>query len=165
MNNKYITVAEFAKRKNLSKYKAYQEIEKEEYKDRIEIINGVKMILMPAFTDEDPAPMKVKQKEENINKAAEHQIENNRISQDFIEYLKQQLKEKDSIIQEKDKQIIELNNRLTMLLEKQQDISQQAIQATQQAQYIHAIDTLPKEKRSFWKRLTRNNKENKEQAY
>lgn len=182
MNNEYLTIAEFAKAAGISKQKVYSL--RQEYSKYFSVIHNkqkVSSLLLELLQGEDiiensdynlqqqtteqisiDKPEDETTEADNNISAAEETTTTDKPNNEYITFLQQQIIDLRQEVKEKDKQLSEYHSRITSLLEKQQELTEKALQTTGQAQLLQAADKLPKEavieaaaieKKSIWQRL------------
>lgn len=143
MNNRELTIAEYAKLNNVSVQSVYDRINRGTLKTT-ESVNKkgrkIKYIVLDTTEEEDNKLEEIKDIKETDDKKV-LELENklgeleNRIGE-----LQNQLLEKDKIILDYSKQIIDFTNRFAEMAEKSQIIAEKALDTTGQAQLLHAVD-------------------------
>lgn len=181
MESKYISIAEFARRQGISKSNAYKLTKKPEYQQFLKEINGRIMIdaetpLEIASKPEENAsiqleipdfasiPEETDKKVEEIDKKPEEKAsipeEKNKVAisadKEMVEFYKKRIEELEAIIKDKDLQLQNNTATITLLLERQQELTEKALQVATQAQYLQA---LPQKKQGFFRRLLGKGKE------
>lgn len=171
MESKYISIAEYAKRQGVSKSYVYSLIKLPEYQPYISERNGRKLVLESMLIDngkKDKKPEEStsiqlelegftsipeesdKKPVEEAQKPAETHGKAISADKDLIEYYKKRIETLESIVADKDRQLQENTATISLLLERQQELTEKALQVATQAQYLQA---LPQKKQGFFRRL------------
>ena len=158
MVEEFISVAEFAKRAGISKQEAYSIARSPQNEAYTQRINGKIQIavdlLKPLEATQSPQKPVVEKPVENAEAPA-RETENRETA--VIDFLMKQIEDLREECRSKDKQLAEYSERITALLEKQQELTEKALITTGQAQYLQASNNQPvvedKPARSIWKRL------------
>lgn len=176
MESKYISIAKYAKMNGISKSYAYSLINQPENAIYIKESNGRRMVRedMPVDFSSILEESKNTPEEASIQLSlegfgsAETPIESDKkpevsdnkpeekhgiaISADkeMIEFYKKRIEELEAIIKDKDLQLQNNTATITSLLERQQELTEKALQVATQAQYLQA---LPQKKQGFFRRL------------
>lgn len=167
MESKYISIAEYAKRHGISKSHAYNLIKQPEYQQYSMESNGRKLVLESMPLEIRSKPQKSKDLEEDTSiqlelegftsipeesdkKPAETHGKAISADNDLIEYYKKRIETLESIVADKDRQLQENTATIALLLERQQELTEKALQVATQAQYLQA---LPQKKQGFFRRL------------
>lgn len=149
----YISVAEYAKRAGISKAQAYNAIRSPQNKPYIQEIDGMIQvsteILKPAERPQEAQEQKPADAESPVKSPDNRETA-------IIDFLMKQIEELQAEVKDKDRQIAEHNARITSLLEREQELSEKALQVATQAQYLQA---LPQQKKPWYKRLIGGKKE------
>ena len=171
MESKYISIAKYAKMNGISKSYAYSLINQPENAIYIKESNGRKMVRedMPVEFGNIPEESKnsvedtsiqleiegfgsipeesTSKPEENKECAVSASIPQN---SELIEYYKARIETLEAIIKEKDLQLQNNTTTIALLLERQQELTDKALQVATQAQYLQA---LPQKRQGFFRRL------------
>ena len=143
----FISVAEFSRKINETKQKAYSIIERNEYKEYVEVINGIKQVsidLVEVYLNRNTAPKEEKKKDikidnkENINTIPKN---NNEAGIDYkylLDIQNKRIEELEKQIKEKDKVILDYANKFAEMATQAQSIAVSALNTTGQAQYLQA---------------------------
>lgn len=176
MESKYISIAKYAKMNGISKSYAYSLINQPENAIYIKESNGRKMVRedMPVDFGNIPEGNKDipedtsfqlslegfgsaetpiesdKKPEESDNKPEEKHGIAISADNELLEYYKKRIEELEAIIKDKDLQLQNNTTTIALLLEKQQELTEKALQVATQAQYLQA---LPQKKQGFFRRL------------
>lgn len=181
MNNEYITIAEYARLKGITKQAAYKQADGK-IKDYVRIIKGQKYIDIHSLEGLDKTTFEVEKVEQVEQKSCSTvnqliQCDNNSVSipevkknidtekDELIEFLKGQLLEKDKVIaslqetnnrqglllEEKDKYILEQSGKITDLLEKSQQLNENNQNLLAREQEIKLLEK--SSQNSFFRRL------------
>lgn len=154
MVEEYISVAEYAKRAGISKQEAYSIARSPQNEPYTKRINGKIQISVELLKPLEATQSPQKPKEENAE-APVRETENRETA--VIDFLMKQIEDLREECRSKDKQLAEYSERITALLEKQQELTEKALITTGQAQYLQASNNQPvvedKPSRSIWKRL------------
>ena len=147
----YISVAEFSKRINESKAKAYSIIEQEQYNKYVSIIDGTKRVSpdLVEFYLNGFIEVPIDDIEDIFNKEKDNKLEpKEEIDIDYIYLLEQQNKKIEELerqIQEKDKVILDYANKFAEMATQAQNIAVSALNTTGQAQYLQATQQQEKQ--------------------
>lgn len=159
MNNRELTIAEYARLNDVSVQSVYDRInrgtlntiEKAGKKGR-----KIKYIIVDTTEEEDNKLEETENNNKNDKKIKE--------LEEKIEDLQNKLLEKDKIILDYSNKIIEYTNKFAEMAENSQRIAEKALNTTGQAQLLHAVDKQkeiepiaeleePKKKRGWFARL------------
>lgn len=177
MESKYISIAEFAKKNGISKSHAYKLINLPANSGFVVESNGRKLVRedMPLEFRSKPQESKAsasiqlslegfaipeeenKKPEEKDSIPAEKQIQAISADNELIEYYKKRIETLESMVADKDRQLQENTATITLLLERQQELTEKALQVATQAQYLQA---LPQKRQGFFRRLLGGGKKN-----
>lgn len=153
----YITVAELAKRAGVSKQKVYslRQIFPEHFRTEHNKLK-VSSLLIEKIGEQNKISSDIDIQHtttDNIEQDNIIQDNDNKLSSIFyqnqITFLQQQ-------IIEKDKELAELRQQIIGLLEKQQELTEKALQTTSQQQYLQAVKETSNKTGFFHRLLSRN---------
>lgn len=179
MADKYISIAKYAKMKGISKSYAYSLINQPENAIYIKESNGRKTVredmpVIPEAGKNTPEEASIQLSLEGFESAetpieSDKKPEENAITpedthdkaisadKDLLEYYKARIEALEAIIKDKDLQLQNNTATITLLLERQQELTEKALQVATQAQYLQA---LPQKKQGFFRRLLGGGKQN-----
>lgn len=162
MENKYISVSSFAKKVNKPKQEIYKLLKLPEYVLYVKEIAGVKHIdislieilngnIEPKIIEECEPDIIEQQDEKPQTDIKKDSGEGNN---DFLSFLLEENKRLREQVENKEKVIAELTNKVIEITTQAQTIAENALITTSQAQALQAMDKQePEKKKGFWQRL------------
>ncbi len=158
--NDRISVAEYAKRKGITKAAAYKQLSSNEYDQYLVTENGVKMVLTAIFNHGTERPQEKQIKKPALDTECPPQAAEQPQADDytaaFIQHLKKENADLMAAIAARDEKISELSEKISEMAIQSQNIAAQALQTVGQAQYLQAVNT---KKKGFFRKLLEGRKE------
>lgn len=168
--SEYISIAEFSKRINVSKSKAYNIITEPQYKKYVYIEDGIKKVSVDLVEFYINGFVKIPVDDiEEFNCKSHSKIEDIEEDIDYkylLDQKQKRIEELERQIIEKDKVIIDYANKFVEMATQAQNIAVSALNTTGQAQYLQATQQMEKqnindpienikpiEKKTFWQRI------------